>query len=464
MNSSSFGQIFSTALDARVWAQPLYMIGLTIGGAKHNVVFVATANDSVYAVDGDKGTVLWKKSLLGSGEKAPSSKTLHSSVQPIIGITGTPVIDPSTGTLYAVTDSETASSTFAHRLHAISVTTGAEKFGGPVVINTGSWDSSQHLQRPGLLLANGNVYIAFSSNEDVEPYHGWVFAYNASTLNLVTAWNATAGAKAGGIWMGGSGIPADNSGHLFFTTGNGDWNGSTALGQSAVELNGTLAVLDYFTPVNHKTESTDDKDLGSGGVLLLPTLAGAHPHEAVLCSKLNTVYVIDRDNMGQIGSTSDDVVQHVDGQLGGTSGVQNGDKCFSTPAYWNNNLYFIGNNDVIKQFTLNPSTGLISTTPVHKGSFAFQFPGGQPVVSSNGNSNAIVWSIDWKSGTLRAFNATDVSKTLYTSGSLGTGIKFTVPTVINGHVYVGLGNKVVGMGLRAVAALALARLRPHQAQ
>jgi outer membrane protein assembly factor BamB len=449
VNASSFGQIFSASVDGRLWAQPLYMSGVTIGGAKHNVVYVATANDSVYAIDGDTGTQLWKVSLLGSGETPASGSTLHSSVQPIIGITGTPVIDPATGTLYAVTQSGTTAGTYNHRLHALDITNGSERFGAPVVINTGGWSSAQHLQRPGLLLANGTIYIAFSSNEDIDPYHGWVFAYSADTMNQVAVWNVTPGGNEGGIWMGGGGIAADAGGDLFLTTGNGDWSGATEYGQSAVRLSPTLSVVDYFTPIAHVTESNGDKDLGSGGVLLLPTNASAHPHEAVICSKLNIIYVLDRDHMGEIGSSTDNVLQQVTGQLGASSGTQFTDRCFSTPAFWNNNLYFIGNNDAVKQFSFNPSTGLMSTTPTHKDTFAYLFPGGQPVVSSNGNSNGIVWAIDWTTGTLRAYDATNVSNVLYVSSKLGTGIKFTTPTVVNGHVYVGLGNNVVGMGLKS---------------
>lgn len=460
VNTSSFGQIFSAPVDGRLWAQPLYMSGVTIGGAKHNVVYVATANDSVYAIDGDSGAQLWKVSLLGSGEKPASGSTLHSSVQPIIGITGTPVIDPATGTLYAVTQSGTTSGTYNHRLHALDITNGSERFGAPVVINTGGWSSAQHLQRPGLLLANGTIYIAFSSNEDIDPYHGWVFAYSADTMNQVAVWNVTPGGNEGGIWMGGGGIAADAGGDLYLTTGNGDWSGATEYGQSAVRLSPTLSVVDYFTPIAHVTESNGDKDLGSGGVLLLPTNTSSHPHEAVLCSKLDLIYVIDRDHMGEIGSSTDNVVQQVNGQLGASSGTQHTDRCFSTPAFWNNNLYFIGNNDAVKQFSFTPSTGLMSTTPTHKDTFAYLFPGGQPVVSSNGNSNGIVWAIDWTTGTLRAYDATNVSKVLYVSGKLGTGIKFTTPTVVNGHVYVGLGTNVVGMGLKNGGATCAAPSSP----
>ncbi|ABF43775.1 hypothetical protein Acid345_4776 [Candidatus Koribacter versatilis Ellin345] len=449
VNSTNFGQIWSTGLDGRVWAQPLYMNGLTVGSAKHNVVFVATAYDSVYAIDGDSGTVLWKKSLLGSGESPADGTKLHSSVQPIIGITGTPVIDPASGTIYAVAQSGNSSGQYFHRLHALSLTTGAEKFGGPVTINTSGWDSSQHLQRPGLTLANGNVYVAFSGNEDIDPYHGWVFAYNAATLAQTVVWNDTPNGSEGGIWMAGSGISADSSGNLFLTTGNGSWNGASQFGQSAVKLNSTLSVTDYFTPFDYVKQSAGDKDLGSGGVLLLPNLSGTYPHVAVVCSKLDTIYVLNRDNLGKMGGSADHVIQQVNGQLGANSGTQYTDRCFTTAAFWNNNLYFIGNNDGVKQFTFNPSTGLMSTTPIHKDTFGYKFPGGQAVVSSNGNTNGIVWAIDWTTGTLRAYNATDVSKVLYVSSGLGTGIKFTVPTVVNGHVYVGLGNKVVGMGLKS---------------
>lgn len=446
VNANGFGQVFSTSVDGSVWAQPLFMSGITIGGAKHNVVYAATSNDSVYAIDGDTGTQLWKKGLLMNGETPASGTTLHSSV-PTIGITGTPVIDPTTNTLYAVTQSG-ISGTYYHRLHALDLATGAEKFGAPVVINASGWQSSQHLQRPGLLLANGNVYIAFGGNDDIAPYHGWIFAYNAGNLSQVAAWNNTPGGGLGGIWMGGAGLAADASGNIFHTSGNGDWNGTSQFGQSAVKMGATLDVLDYFTPIAHATETQGDKDLGSGGIVLLPPMNGPHPNEAINCSKLNVIYVIDRDNMGQIGTTTDNVVQQVTGQLGATSGTQYTDRCFSNPAYWNNNLYFIGNNDGVKQFTIDPSTGLMSTTPVYKDTFAYLFPGGQPVVSANGNSNGIVWGLDWKTGTLHAYDATNVSKVLYVSPQLGTGIKFTVPTVVNGHVYAGLVNKVVGLGLK----------------
>jgi hypothetical protein len=454
VSSSKFGQLWTASIDGRPWAQPLYMSGVTIGSAKHNVIYAETSRDKLYAIDGDTGATLWSKLLIPSGETYANGDTAHSSVLPDIGITGTPVIDPVSGTLYLVTYSIDGSSNYHHRLHAVSITSGSEKFGGPIEITASGYDPSQHLQRPALTLANGNVYIAFGSNEDVEPYHGWVFGYNASTLSQIAVWNATPGEKAGAIWMGGAGLSADSTGNLFFSTGNGDWNGSTIFGQSVVKLSAGEDVLDYFTPVAHSTESSGDKDLGSGGILLLPTLSSTHPHEMISCGKVSQVYVLDRDNMGQIGTTTDNAVQTLTGQIGGTSGLQYKDACFSTPAYFNGNVYFIGNNDGVKQFSLSSSTGLLSSTPTHKDTFVIQFPGGQPVISSNGNSNGILWTMDWKNGGLRAYDASNVSNVLYVSAKLGEGIKWTVPTVINGHVYIGFTNKIVALGIKAGSSCA----------
>ncbi len=446
VNSSTFGTLFSFAVDGYIWGQPLYVGGLTINSATHNVAYITTANDTVYAIDADTGTQLWKNNLLPSGETYVAGGTIHSTISKV-GITGTPVIDANSNTLYVVTYSQNSTPNYFHRLHALDLISGAEKFGGPTVIATAGFSSKQQLQRPGLLLSNGNIYIAFGSQGDYAPWHGWILQYDAGSLNLVNAWNSTTEADAGGIWMGGQGLAADASGNLLFTTGNGDWNGTTQLGQSAVKLDQNLAVLDYFTPYNHVSETNGDRDLGSGGLLLVPDLSGSVPHIAISCSKLNSIYVLNRDNMGQIGSGGDDSLQRVDGQLGGSTGTQSADKCFSTPAFWNNNLYFIGNNDVIKQFTLDPSSGLISTTPASQGSFAFLFPGAQPVVSSNGNSNGIAWAVDYKTGTLHAYDATNLSNALYSSPSLGGGIKWGVPTVANGKVYVGTQSKLVVLGL-----------------
>lgn len=446
VNASTFGVKFSTAVDGWVFAQPLYMSGLTVNSATHNVVFVATEHDSVYAFDADTaGAALWKQSFLKTGVTTVPQANVGSTIFPEIGITGTPVIDPATGTLYVVAET-LESGKYFHRLHALDVTTGSEKFGGPVVIQPSGFASKEQLQRPGLTLANGNVYVSLGSQGDIGSYHGWVIAYSATTLAQVAAWNDSPGGVQGGIWSSGAAPSVDSNGNLYISSGNGSFNGTTQFSMSIVKLSPSLTVLDWFTPWNAVVESKSDEDLGSGGVLVVPDQSGAYPHELIECGKLPQVYVLNRDNLGHQLSTSDSqLIQELSGVVGGGPGTQSPDSCFMTPAYWEQNLYIIANNDVIKQFTLDPSTGLMSTTPVEKGSFEFVFPGGQPVTSSDGSSNGIVWAID-ASGKLHAFDATNVSTTLYTSGTL-VPEKFAVPTVVNGKVFVAGQGKLFVFGL-----------------
>ena len=451
VNSTTFGIKFSESVDAAIYAQPLYMSGLTINGATHNVVFVATENDSVYAFDADNaGAALWKKNLLNGGVPIPQAN-VGSTIYGGIGITSTPVIDPNTNTIYVVTEDLENSTNYVFRIHALDVTTGNEKF-GPTVISDPNFQPKEELQRSALLLANGNVYVAFASQGDHAPWHGWIFAYSASGLSNVATYNVTSTGSAGGIWGGGNAIAADSSGNIYAATGNGSWNGTTNMSMSFIKFSPNLSVLDYFTPFNEQTLSNGDRDLTSGGFLLVPDLSGAHPHELIGCGKPTPIYVIDRDNMGQMHAGVDSqIIQELPNVVGGTTGTQASDHCFMSPAFFNGNLYFIGNNDVIKQFSLNASTGLISNTPTATGSFEFLFPGGQPVVSSNGSSNGIVWAVDHAASTataLHAFDASNVSKTLYTSPALGTGTKWSTPTVINGKVYVGINGKLVVFALK----------------
>ncbi|MEO8725587.1 MAG: hypothetical protein ABI383_05645, partial [Acidobacteriaceae bacterium] len=217
-------------------------------------------------------------------------------------------------------------------------------------------------------------------------------------------------------------------------------------GQSVIKLSPALTVLDYFTPYNNAYQTGKDLDLGSGGVLLVPDQAGPYPNELIIAGKPLLIYLMDRNHLSHIGNGSDNIIQEVPGQLGGP-GTQSDNASFTTPAYWNQNVYFIGNNDSLKMFSLSPSTGLLSTTPVSKDTFIYAFPGGQAVVSSNGLSNAIVWGYDYTTGTLHAYDATNVSHVLYVSPALGKGIKYPVPTVINGHVYVGGNKAIFGFGL-----------------
>jgi hypothetical protein len=449
VNSNTFGLLFSDSVDGYVFAQPLYLANQTMTNGVHNVVFVATEHDSVYAFDADQaGSPLWKTSLLPSGATTVPQALVHSTIFPENGVTGTPVIDPSTGTLYVVAET-LENNNVVYRLHGLSVITGKEQGGSPVVINASGWQPMEQNQRPGLLLANGNVYIAFGSHGDVQPYHGWIFAYSAASLAQVGVWNVTPTASEGAIWMAGSGLAADSSGDIYAMTSNGNWNGTSNFSDSFVKLSPNLTLLDYFTPYNQSTFAAHDLDLGSGGVLLVPNQLGTFQHEIIGCGKSPAIYVVNRDNMGKFQSSSNSqIIQEVDGQVGGTTGQQAPDRCFMTPAFWQQNVYFMGNNDVIKAFNLNASTGLLSTTPSSQGSYVFGFPGAQPAVSSNGSSNGIVWAVEYSKTTsaLHAFDATNVSKELYRSGSLGAGAKWAVPTVINGKVYVGTASKLYVFG------------------
>jgi len=444
VNSTHFGVLFSQPVDGYVFAQPLYLSHLSIAGGTHNVVFVATEHDSVYAFDADtKTSVLWHKSLIPSGASTVSQSLVGSTIYPEIGITGTPVINPSSGTLYVVSETlENGNVVF--RLHALKVATGQEEAGSPVVIKPSGWQPKEQLQRPGLLLANGNVYAAFGSQGDHSPYHGWILSFSATSLAQVGAWNATRTGKAGAIWMGGSGLAADSSGNVYAITSNGNFDGSSNFSQTYVKLSPNLTLLDYFTPYNEGPLSSKDQDLGSGGVLLVPNQSGKFPHEAIGCGKNPAIYVLDRDNMGKFQSNNNNqIIQEVDNQVGGTTGHQAPDRCFMTPAFWQQTLYFAGNNDVLKAFSLNASTGLMSSNPTSKGSFKFGFPGAQPVVSANGASNGIVWAVDRSSSVaLHAYNAKNLTTELYRSPGLGAGAKFVVPTIINGKVYVGTASKL----------------------
>ncbi len=457
VNAAHFGQIWSMGVDGAIYAQPLYMSALTINGVTHNVLFVATETDSVYAFDADNGMQLWKVSFLSPGVTTVPQANVMSTIYPHIGITSTPVIDPTSGTLYVVAETlENSGSSYVHRLHALSLTTGNEKLGGPVLITAAGFQPKEQLQRPGLLLTNGNLYIGIGSHGDQLPYHGWMFAYNASTLGLVSALNITPKqgnpTQGGSIWMGGAAPATDSTGNIYVSTSNGDWDGSQDFSQSVLKLSPALTIIDYFTPFDNAAQSAADKDLGSGGVLVVPDQSGQHPHELIICGKPTPIYVIDRDNMGKFNSTKDNITQRLDNQLGGSTGQNSTEKCFTTAAFWQQNVYFTANNDVLKMFKLDPITGLLSSTPVSKDTFVFAFPGAQPVVSSNGNSNGVVWAIDRTGGTLRAYDATNVSRVLYVSPQIDTGVKWSVPTVVNGQVYVGTQSKITGFGLTKQAS------------
>ena len=480
VSSGSFGRLFSVSIDGPVYAQPLYLSNVAIPGAgTHNVVYVATEHDSVYALDADQvqaGSPLWQASLLDAAHGAapgatpePSSDTGCTDIKPEFGVTGTPVIDPSTGTLYLV--SVTSENGYpVQRLHALDVTSGVEKFGGPVVIKatvsgTGvgssggilNFDPKWELQRPGLLLVNNTVYISFAAHCDYGPFHGWILGYNATSLAQTAVFNPSPNGFGSGLWMGGAGLAADTSGanpRMFVATGNGTYDASTPYGTNnmdygddILQLNlngGGIQVADAFTPFNQAALSAVDGDVGSGGVLILPDQNGPYSHLAVQAGKSGDIYLVNRENLGGYNTSTNKIVQEVDHQLSGLWGL---------PAYWNGNLFIWASGGFLKQFTL--TNGVLSSAAVTQGTEYSSSLGNTPSVSSNGNTNAIVWAIDPSANpaVLTAHSAQNVATTLYSSASnpardnAGAPTRFQVPTIANGKVYVAGNGAVSVFGL-----------------
>ncbi len=448
VNDAQFGEKFSAPLDGWAYAQPLYVGGLTIGGAAHNVVFMATENDSVYAFDADTpGPPLWHKNFLGPGiTTVPPLNNDYLVIADGIGITATPVIDRARRTIYVLAQT-VENGVYANKLHALDLVSGDERPGSPVTLSAPNYDARLELSRSALLLSNRTIYIAFAAYPpDLQPYSGWVFAVDAPTLTQVASWSDTEPGGQGGIWMAGSAPVADESGNIYLTSGNGAWNGTTDLAMSAVKLDPMLQVLDYFTPYDALELAASDYDLGSGGILMIPGRFGAVGHEAVICGKPHQIYVVNLDHMGHKGATADEgVIQEVSYP----SRLPDDATCYTTPAFFNGTVYLVGNNDGIKAFSLDPGSGKLSLTPASQSSFRFMFPGAQPVVSASGTANGIVWAVDNTPGvgSLHAFDASDVSREIYRSPCINP-TKWSVPTVIDGKVYVATKTDLVVFGLK----------------
>jgi len=483
VNTNTFGKLFAYTVDGQIYSQPLYVSGLAIPGqGTHNVVFVATMHDSVYAFDADSnagtnGGLLWQLNL-GTSVVTPNSDFgnrygAYHDIRPEIGILGTPIIDLPSGTLFVDAFTHEGNS-YVHRIHALNITNGAEQASSPVVVGasiraTGVGSSGgllrfdpmgNGLQRPALTLAGGVLYVVYSGFADTDPYHGWVLGFNQSTLEQLTnyvfnttpnstvaAWGVDAG--EGGLWMGGNGLLVDAATNLYFEVANGTFNADTngtEYGDSFVKLSTSngLAVADYFTPYNQSTLSANDTDLGSGGPVLLPDSVGsvAHPHLILGAGKAGTIYLVDRDNMGHFNSANDSQIVQSDISAIGAS--------FGTPAYFNKTIYYQGNGDRLKAFAI--TNGALSTAPIHRSSSIIAFPGATPSVSANGTNNAILWVLDNGAvsqgisigpAILHAYNAYNLANELYNSSQAATrdtaagAVKFTVPTVVNGKVYVG---------------------------
>jgi hypothetical protein len=484
VGSGSFGLRFSYPVDGYVYAQPLYVPQVSIAGkGVHNVVFVATQHDSVYAFDADSnfGTnvlPLWKASLLGAGETTvPSNLTGTDDITAEVGITGTPVIDPATQTLYVLSKSrrhDASGDTFFQRLHALSLSSGLEKFGAPMSIddkitvagngdgsNNGvvAFDTLREHARSGLALSKGIVYGSWASHGDNGPYHGWIIGFKANDVKqIVGVYNTSPDGGLSGVWQSGAPPAIDSQGNLFFETGNGtfdgDQSGGRDFGDSLLKLGTTsgLSLTDYFTPFNQDSLNAGDTDFGAGGALILPDQPAPNPHLILAVCKDGSVYVVNRDAMGHFTAGSDNIVQSIPNAIG--SG-------WTIPAYWNGHVYYIG-NDSLKVYDLTgDSTAPLPTSPTASGPDSFGYPGSIPTVSANGTKDGIVWALEIGAfqshgpAILRAYDASDVGKLLFDSShrptdNPGPAVKFSVPTVANGHVYVGTQTRLSVFGIASV--------------
>jgi hypothetical protein len=521
VNRRNFGKLFTQPIDGCAFAQPLYMAAVHIrvpsgvNNRVHNVVFVATEHDSVYAFDADScqglnASPLWKVSFVDSVRGVSTIPCLDEGtddLMPEIGITGTPVIDPASGTLYVVSrtkevrQSGTSQSThYVQTLHALDIASGAEKFGGPVIIGaqsasvrgTGQVEESRSIlqypgrgcagdtiidgrvvfnaftqnQRPALVLSRGVVYVAWASHADHLPVHGWIAGFNAADLSLQSVVNLSPDGSLSTVWMCGAGPAVDAAGNLYVVTGNGTFDanaGGRDYGESIVKLSprtmGThpwenLVVFDYFTPGNFQTLNDHDLDLGSGGPLILSGLPGLHRNELIAAGKEGTVYVVDCDDLGHCvrpGMGPDRAIEVIPAnQLlaknGGTPSSMN------SAAYWNGNVYYAGRQRPILQIPLSDEG--IARAPSHHGSMEFNYPYPTPQISANGQRNGIVWvQSNGTTGTLYAYDARDVSRELWNSNAsgmrdqYGASVKFAMPIIANGKVYVAGQTTFAAFGL-----------------
>lgn len=524
VTTATFGKLFSCAVDGAVYAQPLWIRGLSIGGGIHNVIFVATQHDSLYAFDADASPCVkyWHVNLLdtlhgGAGNEKPVTwndvGNCFGDIYPEVGVTGTPLIDSSTKTIYLVSASEKnptssgncsgSSATFYHRLHALDLATGSEKFNAPAtiaasVLGSGdgsssgivSFNSQLHNQRSGLAETGEKIFVVFAAHEDARPFHGWVIGYKASNVQQqIAVFNTTPNGlngADGGIWAGGGAPAVDTDGDLYITTGNGVFDEEPPppdndYGDSILRLhsfsgntpNGVnLSVAGWFTPYDQATLAQNDTDLGSGAAVLLPEqTSGAGPaHLLVQTGKEGVVYLIDRDNMGQYNPTNNDqIVQSFPGPANGLWG---------TPALWQNNLYTGGAGDSLKQFIFDQATELFNPGVASQSAHVFGYTGTTPSVSSQGGTHGIVWAIDASlygyaspnagvncsvvpvpsactgPAILHAYDATNLAVEYWNSSMAannrdraGDAVKFVPPTVANGKVYVGTRTRVDVYGL-----------------
>ncbi len=470
VNVNSFGKLFTQTVDGIIVGQPLYASQVLMNdGLVHNVVYVATQNNTVYAFDadstqGNNAAPLWSVSLNGGATPDPiADYGCTGTAYTEIGIMGTPVIDPGKATLYVVAKTVTGTGTSAVRsfsLHALDITTGNELLGGPVIITgtaassngSGTFNPVYQMQRPALLLQNGVVYIGFGGNGcDEYAHNGWLFAYNSQTLQQEAAFLVTPDGRSASIWQGGSGPAVDENGSIYVATANGTYDGPVGgndFGDSVLKMgwNGSVfGVVDYFTPYNQLQLAQGDLDLGSSGPLILPDQPGLYPHELVAGGKQGTLYLINRDDLGGFNANTDNVIQEI------PKAVPN--VLVGVPTYWNNSVFVAGDLDYIKQFAL--VDGMLTPEPVSQTTVPFNGTGpASTSMTANGNSNGILWVIRHANPTLFAFDPTNLAHEFYDStqalklrDKLVPVVRFVTPTISNGKVYVGGKTALVAYGL-----------------
>ena len=475
VNVKQFGKVGAFKVDGAVYAQPLFVPGVEIPGkGKHDVLFVATEHDSVYAFDAyrPKEVPLWQVSFL---DRARDLKTVPAGaaqcpfIQPEIGITSTPVIDIKSGTLYvlartAIGHTFRENQYFQH-LHALAITTGAEKYGGPKEITASvpgrgagnvngqvRFDALKENPRAALVLANNTLYLTWGSSCDVDPYHGWVMAYDPGTLAQKAVLNVTPDGDEGGIWASDTGPAVDASGNLYVPTANGSFDADSggrdySDSELKLRLDGTsLVIRDYFTPYDQARLSNSDADLGSSGPLLLPDQPGAHRHLLLQPSKGSVIYVIDRDQMGKFHKEGDAVVQRFPVSGGG----------YGAMAYWNGHVFFAVSDDSLRDYAVKDGKLALSKSSIMR----FENPGATPSVSADGTQNGLVWTVSTKTwngqdrpGVLYVFEANNIDEPIYSSEQnptrdrLALATRFVFPVVVNGRVYIAARDEVDVYGL-----------------
>jgi PQQ-like domain len=482
VNREAFGKVFSFPVDGDIYAQPLYLPRISTGdGLAHNLVFVVTQHDSVYAFDADhySSRPVWHVNLADEDldiSPVPSGDVGCPVLGREIGITSTPVISERTGTLYVLARTKeygySGPPNYVQRLHALDVATGAEKYGGPIAIRASvqlpaaefrpknpakrvEFDPLRENQRAALLLANGSVIIAWGSLCDVGPYYGWVMAYDERTLKQRAALNTSPSSGKGGIWQSGTGLAADEKGNIYAVTGDGLFDPRSEardFGDAVLKISLTrnlLRIHGYFSPDNQRHLFRKDLDLGSGGPILLSSQPDASNDRLIVAGKDGSIYDIDLRNMKHSQRSEADLEA-------GAPMVRR--QSFSAPAYWNGNLYFVFARGDLMDFAVEK--GRVATEATSEGHKWFEFPGATPTISSDHLQNGIVWFVESRRGgeedvpaVLHAYEARDVSHELYSTEEysardrLPSATRFTIPTVVNGRVYVGTRYWLVVYGL-----------------